>query len=201
MKAKKSSLLMLSVAMLGVGTPILSSVPVLANSVTSSYNYSQNKDVNLDLKEQDFARIRLIAKLDKELHLDEEGGIFLSKDYDVLKQEYDLSDGDVATLKVLVDKHNNIMYYEQYQDRLHVRDWHIYLNKGDVQQLGNLLIGLGPAAVAMTLSSFMSVVPGAGTIIGAVVGYFGAATIAGNVAYAAATGRGLKIGLTGISTY
>lgn len=63
-------------------------------------------------------------------------------------------------------------------------------------QLGNLIAGLGPAAVI----GVMSVVPGAGTILGAVVGFFGAGSIAGNVVYAAATGKGLKIGLTGIST-
>lgn len=108
---------------------------------------------------------------------------------------------DLAMVKDALNFYNASIwaYYSSYKDRNSVKDWHIYLIHDDVMQLANLLLGVGPAIVATTLATFMSVVPRAGTIIGAVIGFFGAASIVGNVTYVAATGKGLKIGLTGIS--
>jgi hypothetical protein len=203
MKLRKLSFILLAATVLSTATPILGSYHVLADSVGQpselAYTYDESDNVHIDLQESDFYKVELIAKLNAEWVLAENNYLSLAKDYETLKNEYQLSDSDIDILKIIQSNHNKSLFYAQYQPRVSVRDWHIYMTHDDVMQVANLIVGLGPAAIAATVSSFMSVVPGAGTIIGAAIGYFGAATIAGNFAYAAATGRGLKIGLTGIS--
>ena len=173
-----------------------------ATTLSSSENNYSEGDVFLTLSSEDYYRMHLMAKLDKVLSVSSNNHLYLTENDDYLKENYSLSEKDINTVKTIITQQNEQIneYKIQLQERVYVEDWHIHLSHDDVMQIGNLIAGLGPAAVIGVMSTFMSVVPGAGTILGAVVGFFGAGSIAGNVMYAAATGKGLKIGLTGIST-
>lgn len=125
----------------------------------------------------------------------------------VLKSEYGLADNDITMLKEVVTGFNtrvqqttpNVGSIPEVGTFAYIKGGNLYLSFMEVEGIvGNLAI-LGPAAIMGALSAAMSVVPGAGTIIGLVVGFFGAAPVASALMNAAAHKEGVKIGISGIS--
>ena len=79
--------------------------------------------------------------------------------------------------------------------RLHVEDWKIYFDLGDVHAFLFAAAQVGPAAIMAALSALGSVYPGVGTVVGAIVGLFGGGTIIYWVFQAVALEKGLYIGV------
>lgn len=79
--------------------------------------------------------------------------------------------------------------------RIHVSDSKIYFTAQDVLSTLYVAASVGPAAIMFALSAACSVVPAAGTIIGALVGLIGGGTICYYVLQAVALQKGMYIGI------
>lgn len=129
--------------------------------------------------------------------LDENNKLAISLSEEDLTSTYGFTSSDLVQLNDLlafqsnaVDRGSNIP-----QTRLHVSDWKIYFDNADVHAFLLAAAQAGPAAIMAALSALGSVYPGVGTVVGAIVGLFGGATIIYWVFQAVALNKGLYIGI------
>lgn len=129
--------------------------------------------------------------------LDKDGKLYLSVTDEELKSNYDFTSSDLDKLNSLLTfQHEAIKYAGNMPStRLHVEDWKIYFDLGDVHAFLFAAAQVGPAAIMAALSALGSVYPGVGTVVGAIVGLFGGGTIIYWVFQAVALEKGLYIGV------
>ncbi len=145
-----------------------------------------------------------------------DGKLFLNVDENILVDEYDFTQSDLLRLEKMysfaeeniisnndvIESINNLSLTDgtnlngtKITPMVHVSNWKIYFTYDDV--MGSLFAAaqIGPAAIIAALSAVGSAVPGAGTVVGAVIGLIGASTIIYFVFQAAALEKGLYIGI------
>ncbi|ERL65652.1 hypothetical protein L248_2338 [Schleiferilactobacillus shenzhenensis LY-73] len=163
-------------------------------------NPKKNVDIHADYTAEAQRRVALIRKVGTHFallghHLE------LTATDDALKRAYGLTDADLSLLKEIVGNYNagSDQFNDEAQTRAYIKGGNLYLSFMEVEGIVGSVAVLGPAAIAAALSAAMSVVPGAGTIVGAVVGFFGAGAIASALMNAAAHKKGIRIGISGIA--
>ncbi len=147
--------------------------------------------------QEDMAFFEKIESIFSAFQLDKDGKLYLSVTDEELKSNYDFTSSDLDKLNSLLTfQHEAIKYAGNMPStRLHVEDWKIYFDLGDVHAFLFAAAQVGPAAIMAALSALGSVYPGVGTVVGAIVGLFGGGTIIYWVFQAVALEKGLYIGV------
>ena len=160
--------------------------------------HSQSKKSSLNITPEIQQKLNIIRKIQNELEQTKLGFINIKVTNNILAQKYNLSEEDLSYIQNTLNSINEGVANRLYRTP-YIEDWHLILTADDCRTLVYAVDTIGPAAVSMALATICSAVPGAGTIIGGVIGFFGAAAILGNASYAMATNKKLKLGLTGVS--
>lgn len=194
-KSMKKVAMLFTVLSLGsVVVPGLVSSGVYAESVHNEN--VENKSYELKFTELSKKRFDLMLKVSKHIYFSSIGLMNLEIT-EQLKEKYNLSDSDVEEINAVLDSYNEGVW--ENKSRMVFEDYHLILDKADMAVLLQVASMYGPAGIASALAAMGSVIPGAGTIIAAVIGFFGASAIIGNASYAILTNKRLKLGLTGVS--
>ena len=181
--------------------PNVFSVSAYAEDVsTDQQEISGNENYTVTLNEEAKARIDLFVKLDKVLTFSNDL-LRLTVTDNILKDDFKLSDSELLLVKNIIAQYNHgvLSANTNIQPRALIKDWHLFLSPDDQRGIMSAVVGVGPAALAGALAAAMSIVPGAGTIVGAAIGFFGAATVLKAMSDAALNNKWLKIGPSGIS--
>lgn len=173
-------------------------IPSLVSGMTyaNSVNYEKTKKVNLKITDLGKKRVDLMLKLNNEISFNALGLMELELSDDLLNK-YDLSEDDVKDIKAVLNSYNDGVW--EIKSRAVFEDYHLILDKDDIAMILYVANTVGPAGIAAALAAMYSVIPGAGTVVAGVIGFFGASTIIANASYAILTNRRLKLGLTGVS--
>lgn len=181
--------------------PNVFSVSAYAEDVSiDQQEISGNEDYTFTLNEEAKTRIDLFVKLDKVLTFSNDL-LRLTVSDNILKDDFKLSDSELLLVKNIIAQYNHgvLSANTNIQPRALIKDWHLFLSPDDQRGIMSAVVGVGPAALAGALAAAMSIVPGAGTIVGAAIGFFGAATVLKAMSDAALNNKWLKIGPSGIS--
>lgn len=142
------------------------------------------------------------------------GLLTISLTPDELANNYGFSSDDIRRIQELITfQHNAVQmndntfvggYNNFYNNgrfsggsapRIYVEDWKVYFDAGEVVDYLLAAAEIGPAAMIAALSALGTAYPGVGTVIGAVIGLYGASTIIYYVFQAVSLGQGLYIGI------
>ena len=181
--------------------PNVFSVSAYAEDVSiDQQEISGNENYTFTLNEEAKTRINLFVKLDKVLTFSNDL-LRLTVSDNILKDDFKLSDSELLLVKNIIAQYNHgvLSANTNIQPRALIKDWHLFLSPDDQRGIMSAVVGVGPAALAGALAAAMSIVPGAGTIVGAAIGFFGAATVLKAMSDAALNNKWLKIGPSGIS--
>ncbi|EIW2162965.1 MAG: hypothetical protein E6536_12140 [Enterococcus faecalis] len=181
--------------------PNVFSVSAYAEDVSiDQQEISGNENYTFTLNEEAKTRIDLFVKLDKVLTFSNDL-LRLTVSDNILKDDFKLSDSELLLVKNIIAQYNHgvLSANTNIQPRALIKDWHLFLSPDDQRGIMSAVVGVGPAALAGALAAAMSIVPGAGTIVGAAIGFFGAATVLKAMSDAALNNKWLKIGPSGIS--
>ncbi|HAP3691212.1 TPA: hypothetical protein IUT19_002296 [Enterococcus faecalis] len=181
--------------------PNVFSVSAYAEDVSiDQQEISGNENYTFTLNEEAKTRIDLFVKLDKVLTFSNDL-LRLTVSDNILKDDFKLSDSELLLVKNIIAQYNHgvLSANTNIQLRALIKDWHLFLSPDDQRGIMSAVVGVGPAALAGALAAAMSIVPGAGTIVGAAIGFFGAATVLKAMSDAALNNKWLKIGPSGIS--
>ncbi|OTP25077.1 hypothetical protein A5823_002833 [Enterococcus faecalis] len=199
--------LITSLSLLALGTSVLPGAFSLSahaeedSSVKSvSYNISDTDNYVFTFNDEVKSRMDLMVSLDKVLTFSD-NLLTLTASDNTLKSDFNLSDSELSTVKNIIAQYNHgvLTANTNIQPRALIKDWHLFLSPDDQRGIMSAVVGVGPAALAGALAAAMSIVPGAGTIVGAAIGFFGAATVMKAMSDAALNNKWLKIGPSGIS--
>ncbi|KHD44645.1 hypothetical protein NC01_07070 [Streptococcus uberis] len=116
-----------------------------------------------------------------------------------MKNKYNLSDDDLTFITNSIANYNIVLTTPVMIPKASFSGGYIHLSYTEVMNIVNLAASYGPGVIAGSMSALLSFYPGIGTIIGGIVGWFGAASILQAMSDAAFNGKGIKIGIGGIS--
>lgn len=198
-----------SSALLASLTLCISTIPsatsVYANTTTSNQTsgvVSANDipDVHLDkLTSEQKQKLNLMFKIGEELSLTDKGELYLKHDTEFIKNNYKLSEEDINFISESISNYNKAITEPVYMTRASFSGGYIHLTYDEVVNIVNLAASYGPGVIAGAMSALLSFYPGIGTVIGGVIGWFGAAAILQAMSDAAFNKKGIKIGIGGIS--
>lgn len=118
------------------------------------------------VSDEDMAFFEKVERIFAEFQLDNENKLSLSITDEVLMSDYSFTASDVARLNEMFSYQHNAVENEGNppMTRLHVSDWKIYFDLGDVHAFLFAAAQVGPAAITAALSALGSVYPGVGTV-------------------------------------
>lgn len=196
----KKTFRMLSVSCLSLLMGMMMIVPASAEENNHTTLKSENS-INLLIDEKATEIIEMIASLDKEIQYNQEGFIVLESSDKELMSFYNLTPTDISLVRNAISEVNFgiLKSKSKIQQRAYIKDWAIYVTPNDQRAIISAYQAVGPAAVATTLAALLSVAPGAGTMVGGIVGFLGAGTIVGFMIDTALNNKTIRIGFNGIS--
>ncbi|MBR0092099.1 MAG: hypothetical protein IJP92_10405 [Lachnospiraceae bacterium] len=182
---------------------LLSLTMVFSFSMTSMAAESREFDTNkivtigdsITPEAQDF--LDKVESVFPYFEIGEDNRLSISLSNEELTSEFGFTDEDIMALNEMLRFQSNAVdnSTRQTNERVYVSDWKIYFDAIDVQSYLFAAAQIGPAAIIAALSALGSSVPGAGTVVGAIVGVFGASTIIYYVFQAVSLGKGMYIGV------
>lgn len=152
-----------------------------------------------DLDAEQNRKLNLMMTLGEDLELTSEGQINLKISISELESKYGLSQEDMNFVIDSIRNYNKALSEPVYMTRASFSGGYIHLTYDEVLNIVNLAASYGPGVIAGAMSALLSFYPGIGTVIGGVIGWFGAAAILQAMSDAALNKKGIKIGIGGIS--
>lgn len=152
-----------------------------------------------DLDAEQNRKLNLMMTLGEDLELTSEGQINLKISISELESKYGLSQEDTNFVIESIRNYNKVLSEPVYMTRASFSGGYIHLTYDEVLNIVNLAASYGPGVIAGVMSTLLSFYPGIGTVIGGVIGWFGAAAILQAMSDAAFNKKGIKIGIGGIS--
>ncbi|HEM4031089.1 hypothetical protein F6P74_05745 [Streptococcus suis] len=116
-----------------------------------------------------------------------------------MKNKYNLTNDDFTFITESIANYNTTITTPVIMPRASFSGGYIHLSYDEVLNIVNLAASYGPGVIAGAMSAILSFYPGIGTVIGGIVGWFGAAAILQAMNDAAFQKKGIKIGIGGIS--
>lgn len=157
-------------------------------------------DIHLsDLTAEQNRKLNLMFTIGEELGLTDEGELYLKHNAEFIKNKYNLSNDDFIFITESIANYNTTITTPVMMPRASFSGGYIHLSYDEVLNIVNLAACYGPGVIAGAMATILSFYPGIGTIIGGIVGWFGAAAILQAMSDAALHKKGIKIGIGGIS--
>lgn len=186
---KLISLLMSVVMIFTITTPVFAT-----NNTFDNTQISKISDY-VTPEGQDF--LKKIESILPYFSLDSDNKLTISLTDDELIANYNFTSEDLEQLEELllfgtfsIKRGSRIR-----QPRLHVSNWKIYFNNGDVHSFLYAAAQIGPSAIIAALSALGTTYPGVGNVVGALIGVIGGGTIVYYVLQAVALNKGLYMGV------
>jgi hypothetical protein len=178
---------------------------VYANTITNSLTAETVSESAIDVPDvhlSDFTpeqqeKVNLMSKIGEELSLTDRGELHLKHDTEFIKNNYELSDNDMIFITNAILNYNIAVTTPMV--RASFSGGYIHLTYDEVASIVNLAVSSGPAVIAGAMAAILSVYPGIGTTIGAIVGWLGAGAILQSMSDTMSQGKGIKIGIGSIS--
>lgn len=152
-----------------------------------------------DLTPEQNRKLNLMFTIGEELGLTEQGELYLKHNAEFIKNKYNLSNDDFTFITESIANYNTAITTPVMMPRASFSGGYIHLSYHEVLNIVNLAASYGPGVIAGAMSAILSFYPGIGTVIGGIVGWFGAAAILQAMSDAAFQKKGIKIGIGGIS--
>lgn len=180
---------------------IPSTTMVYANTQSPQVTSSTDlQDVHLSkLTPEQKRKLNLMFTIAGELALTDNGELYLKHDTEFIKNNYNLTDDDLAFITGSITNYNIKTTTPVMMPRASFSGGYIHLSHDEVLNIVNLAASYGPGVIAGAMSAILSFYPGIGTVIGGIIGWFGAAAILQAMSDAAFHKKGIKIGIGGIS--
>lgn len=203
---KTTKLTAIFLASLAFSATILSNVTTayanttINNKSPKTVSASDIPDIHLsELTPEQNRQLNMMFIIGEELSLTDKGELYLKQDIEFIKTNYKLSDDDITFITSSIANYNKALTEPVYMTRASFEGGYIHLTYDEVLNIVNLAASYGPGVIAGMMSALLSFYPGIGTVVGGIVGWFGAAAILQAMSDAAFNKRGIKIGIGGIS--
>ncbi len=144
-------------------------------------------------------KLNLMFTIGEELGLTDKGELYLKHNAKLIKNKYNLSNDDFTFITESIANYNTTITTPVIMPRASFSGGYIHLSYDEVLNIVNLAASYGPGVIAGAMSAILSFYPGIGTVIGGIIGWFGAAAILQAMSDAAFQKKGIKIGIGGIS--
>lgn len=192
-----ASLTLSSAILPGAASVYANTVEQTPPSVVSTSDIPEVRLSDLDAEQN--RKLNLMMTLGEDLELTSEGQINLKISISELESKYGLSQEDTNFVIESIRNYNKVLSEPVYMTRASFSGGYIHLTYDEVLNIVNLAASYGPGVIAGVMSTLLSFYPGIGTVIGGVIGWFGAAAILQAMSDAAFNKKGIKIGIGGIS--
>lgn len=172
------------------------SVPAFASAAEETAGSDGGLVISLDdmLDNEDWAFLEKLETILFAFELDESNHLALSLSTQELITTYNFSQTDLNRLDKMLSyqqSYDNGVNMSYPVTRVHVEDWKIWLDAGDVHALFFSASQVGPAAIVAVFTALTSVYP----LVGTIVGLFGGWFIVYYVGQALALNKGIYIGI------
>lgn len=174
---------------------------IVAQGTTIDLIDSNGVSVPVEMKQEIAKRVNLMTRIAEDLAMDQTGRLSLKTTPAQLAKKYGLTVSDLLIVQQVITANSNAVAKAEdpIETRAYVKNWNLYLSYGEIVGIMSAVNDVGPLVLVSAISAAASVVPGAGTIIGGVIGLFGAGAIILQLTKAIAQHKGIRMGLDGIA--